>query len=360
MHSSPTRVEVSVDLAAFAANLRRIRQLIHRRVKLMIAVKKNAYGHGIAAIARAAERYGVDWLGVFSAHEGLALRRAGIRLPVLVFSVTPRDELQSAIKNRLTLTVTNAAHCKAVDRAASRVGVRASVHLKLDTGMGRLGFDPGVVLSGDLDVMHRCRNVQMEGVYSHLADADSDRPYSRRQLAKLIEFVRAAKHEFGLVHIGASSALPHPEWHLDMVRVGIGAYGGHHSLAGFKPVMLATAPVLQVKEVPARTSISYGRTFTTKRRSRIAIVGAGYGDGYLRALGNRGWVCLRGRSAPIVGRVCMDQFMVDVTRVRGVVAGDRAELIGTGVSVSRLAEAAETISYELLCSLGNRVVECHS
>ena len=322
----------------------------------MIAVKKNAYGHGIVEIARAAERHGVDWLGVFCAQEGIALRRAGIRLPVLVFSVTPPNELPLAIRNRLTLTVIDAANCKAVDRAAAWAGVRASVHLKLDTGMGRLGFDPGVVLRRDLEAMRRCRNVQMEGAYSHLADADSDLPYSRRQLAKLIEFVRAAKHEFDLIHIGASGALPNPEFHLDMVRIGIAAYGGHHSLAGFKPVMHATARVLQVKEVPARTSISYGRTFATKRRSRIAVIGAGYGDGYFRALGNRGWVWLRGQRAPIVGRVCMDQFMVDVTRVRGVAAGDRAELIGPHVPVSRLAEAADTISYELLCSLGNRVL----
>jgi len=326
--------------------------MIGPRVQLMVAVKKNAYGHGLIEIGRAASRHGADWLGVFSAGEGILLREAGVRLPILVFSVTPPSELPQAIRNKLTLTVTDASTAHAVDRAAAQIRMCATYHLKLDTGMGRLGFEPRRVRERELAVILRCKHLALEGVYSHLASVDSDLAYSRRQLASLIDFVKSSSCEFTVVHIGASGSLPRPEFHLDMVRVGIGAYGGHHSLEGFKPVMRVTAPVLQVKTIPARTSISYGRTCQTKRPSRIAIIGAGYGDGYLRALSNRGWVWLRGRRAPIVGRVCMDQFMVDVTRIPGVVREDEAELIGSHVPVARLAEAADTISYELLCALG--------
>lgn len=346
-------VQRAVDLSSLAHNLRLARRLLGPRVKFMLAVKKNAYGHGAIDVSRVAVREGVDWLGVFTATEGLELRKAGIRLPILVFSVTPREQLAAAIRGGLTLTITNADNARSVDHACQDVGKRASVHLKLDTGMGRLGYDPVAVLRRELSKIRACRRLDLAGVYSHLASADSDPDYSRSQLARLLDFVRRAPCEFGLVHLGASSTLDKPEFHLDMVRVGIAAYGGHDTLKGFRPAMRVTAPLLQVKTVPARSKISYGGTFRTKRHSTIALVGAGYGDGYLRSLSNRGWVWLRGHDAPVVGRVCMDQIIVDVTRVPGVRVGDRAELIGPHVSPAKLAEAAGTISYELFCSLGN-------
>lgn len=341
-----------MDLDAFAANVRRIRGMLHPRVKLLLAVKKNAYGHGLVTIGKAAQRLGVDWLGVFSAGEGVRLRAAGLRAPILVFSTTPGEEVATALKNRLTLTITNAFDAQMVEKSARKLNVRAPVHLKLDTGMGRLGFGPSAVLSESLPGMLKCRHVFLQGAYSHLACADSSLEYSRRQLATLLDFVRRAPCSFEMIHLGASSTLPMAEFHLDMVRVGIAAYGGHHSLPGFRSVLRVRAPILQVKNVPRGTRISYGGTFQTKRRSRIAVIGAGYGDGYLRSLSNRGWVFVRGRRAPIVGRVCMDQFMVDVTRIPGVARGETAELIGPKIEAARLAEAAGTISYELLCSLG--------
>jgi alanine racemase len=345
-------LSTTLDHAAFSHNLRQIRRRIGPRVKLLLAVKKNAYGHGAVEIARTAQWLGVDWLGVFCAGEGAQLREHGIRLPILVFSTTPAESLPLAILNRLTLTITDLATARTVHRVSTKLNQPTTVHLKLDTGMGRLGFAPGDVLK-ELPRMLRCRHLRIEGVYSHLASAESDLPYSRQQLARLLEFVRRAPCRFDLVHLGASSALPQPGFHLDMIRVGIAAYGGHHTLGGFRPVLRVTAPVLQVKDVPAGSRLSYGGTVRTSRRSRIALIGAGYGDGYPRALSNRGWVWLHGKRAPVVGRVCMDQFLVDVTRIRGVAVGQEAELIGPSVPVARLAEAADTISYELLCSLGN-------
>lgn len=349
-HSS--QVRVSVDLAAFAHNLRHIRRQIGPRVRLLIAVKKNAYGHGLVETGRAAADNGADWLGVFVAEEGVRLRNAGVRVPILVFSVTDREALAEAIRRRLTLTVTDERNAREADRVARKLGRRCNAHLKLDTGMGRLGFATENTLRS-LSAIRACSHIALRGLYSHLADADRDPDYSRQQLAALLRFVAQSPVGFETVHLGASGTLPHPEFHLDMVRVGIAAYGGHHSLDEFKPVMRAFARVRQVKRVPARTSISYGRTFTTKRPCTIALIGAGYGDGYLRSLSNRGWVSIRGRRAPICGRVCMDQFVVDVTDIARVAVGDEAELIGPHVPASRLAEAAGTISYELFCSLGN-------
>lgn len=349
-HSS--RVRVSVDLAAFAHNLRRIRRQIGPRVRLLVAVKKNAYGHGLVEIGRAAVVHGADWLGVFAAEEGVRLRKAGVCVPILVFSVTEPDALADAIRHRLTITVTDERNARKADHVARKLGRRCDAHLKIDTGMGRLGFKPETALRS-LASIRACPHVSLRGLYSHLADADHDPSFSRRQLAALLRFVAQSPAGFEIVHLGASGTLPQPEFHLDMVRVGIAAYGGHHALAGFKPVMEVRAQVIQVKRVPTGTGISYGRTFRTKRPSTIGLIGAGYGDGYPRSLGNCGWVSIRGRRASVCGRVCMDQFVVDVTRIPRVAAGDEAELIGPHVPASRLAEAAGTISYELFCSLGN-------
>ncbi|MDI3317663.1 MAG: alanine racemase [Bacillota bacterium] len=370
--SRPTWAEV--DLASLRHNARLIgRQAAPRR--WWAVVKADGYGHGAVQVARVAAAEGALGLCVATPGEALELRQAGLRLPVLVLGWTPPEAVEAMIQADVRLTVFDLRGAEEASRAARRLGRPARIHLKVDTGMTRLGFDAA---SGEERLERAAaeaaraallEGVEAEGVFTHLASSESDREASREQLERFGRFLAALAEE-GVrprrVHAGNSGGLFHvPEARPYDYRVGIALYGYGPAGAnsgfglGLRPALRWRARVAQVREVPAGRRVSYGGTFVTSRPSRLATLPVGYADGLHRALSGRGTVLLRGRRAPMVGRVCMDQVIVDATDIPGVEAGDVATLIGEDggqrLTADDVAEAAGTISYEVLTSISGRV-----
>ncbi|CAN5606885.1 alanine racemase [soil metagenome] len=354
----------TIDLSALSHNLGRVRQRLQPGVGVMAAVKADAYGHGSAEVARRLAAEGVAWLGVATAEEALSLRRAGVTASILVFSPV-YERLEALIDHGVALTVVDESSLGSAAEAADRADRRASVHIKVDTGMGRLGKPPGDV-TGLIEAADRDKRVEVQGLWTHFACADDDRPdVTRRQIGAFSELVGALEHrglDIPLKHAANSAAIcAFPEAQFDLVRPGIALYGYHSSpfIAGLepalRPVMTLTAPVTFVKRVRAGAAISYGALWHAPQATTVATVRIGYADGYPRALSGKARVGVHGRLCPVAGRICMDQLMVDVGDL-GVRVGDRGtRLGGAGPSAEDLGELAGTISYELLTGLGARV-----
>jgi alanine racemase len=334
----------TVDLRALEHNVARLRSYLQPRTQLLAAVKANAYGHGAVETARQLEGMGVAWFGVATAEEALELRAGGIGGRVLVF--TP-------VNDRLEVLI------------EARVGLEAAVHLKVDTGMGRLGLPPQRAI--DLAVTtDSAQGVRLEGVWTHYASADdADLTHTRGQLSAFGMFLAGLEGhgiEVPLKHTANSSALiALPEAHFDMVRPGIALYGYHSSTfieglePDLKPVMTLEAPVTFVKRIAAGTTISYGGLWRAAQDTTIATVRIGYADGYPRAATGRAEVLIRGVRRPVAGRVCMDQLMVDVGTL-DVAVGDRVTLFGPfGPTAEDVGAWGQSLSYEVLTRIGWRV-----
>jgi alanine racemase len=358
-------VDLTVNLAALEHNYRQLRRLCPPRVKMLAVVKADAYGHGLIPVARRLAAAGADYLGVGSLDEGLALRRTGITIPVLLLlGLLPR-EAERAVADNLEVALFRKDVAQALADAARTQGKRARVHLKVDTGMGRLGLLPQEVLPL-LDWLKKYRQIEVAGLISHLAVADlDDKAYTKKQLQEfttLMEEARQQGWELPLSHLSNSAALwEMPEAHLGMVRPGLMLYGSPPAPHRPPPVelqtvMSLTCQVLQVKRLPPGSSISYGRTYTTPDWSDIAVLPVGYCNGYSRLLSNRGEVLVKGRRAPIRGRVCMNLTMVEVTGLPEVKECDTVTLMGPDqgerLCAEDLADWAQTISYEIYCALG--------
>jgi alanine racemase len=360
-----TMVDLAVDLAALEHNYRQLRGLCDPRVKLLAVVKADAYGHGLLPVSRKLAAAGVDYLGAGSLEEGLMLRGAEIRLPVLLLLGILPEETARTVAADLEVALFRLEVAQALAAAAGQQGRRAKVHLKVDTGMGRLGVLPQEVLPF-LKELKKLRHLKVMGLISHLAVADQeDKTYTHKQLQEFTSVVAAAREagwKLPLSHIANSAALWElPEAHGGLVRPGLMLYGSPPSPqrpppVDLKPVMSLAARVLQVKRLPPGSSISYGCTYTTQDWCDLAVLPVGYCNGYSRLLSNRGEVLIHGRRAPIRGRVCMNLTMVDVTGIPEVKEGDRAVLLGpdrdTYLSAEELAGWAQTISYEIYCALG--------
>ncbi len=364
-----------IDLRALRANAEQARRLAEGR-EVIAVVKADAYGHGASAVARALAADGIGRFGVALAEEGRALREAGVEGEVLVLGGFTEDQASEFIDLRLSAAVFHLDHAAALDRAARRAGTVVPIHVKFDTGMGRLGFAVGDAAAA-FARLSECRGLKIEGVMTHFADADlADPRYAREQIARFDAVADAARRagvEIPIRHAANSAALikgsrglggPSGDAPLyEAVRPGIMLYGCRPgpgvSGGALQPVLALTTKILLLKRVPANTPVSYGRTFVTRRDSLIAVLPIGYADGYPRALSNRGTALVRGRRAPVAGRVCMDLTMIDATEVPGVAEGDEVVLIGSQRGESLLAEevaaAAGTIAYDLLCGIGPRV-----
>jgi len=366
-----THIEVNLD--AIAHNVRAIKSHIGPRVDLIAVVKANAYGHGALQIAQTALRHGASRLAVGRTGEGIALRQAGISAPILVLSYTPPDMVDAAVTHHLTLAVTELAVAGALSAQAVTLGQRVPVHVKVDTGMGRFGLLPDEVLPF-VEQVAALPGVLIEGVFSHFATADAaDKTYTRQQFATF-QAVRArldtAGYRIPLCHIANSAAtLDLPDMHLDAVRCGIAIYGLRpsdtvESTLPITPALSLKSRVARVHTLPAGASISYGRTYITPRAMPVALIPVGYGDGYHRLASNRGAVLINGQRAPIVGRVCMDQFAVDVSGVGPVQVDDEVVLIGSQgdacITAEEVAQWAETINYEVTTALLPRVPRLYS
>jgi alanine racemase len=357
-----------IDHSALRWNLRQIRSKVGAEVKILAMVKANGYGHGAAAVAQSLAAAGSDAFGVATLEEGAELRRAGIRTPIVVLAGVYPEQLEEFFDNRLTPVVHDLESLRQLDGIAAGRRETLNIHLKIDTGMGRLGLLPAEA-DGWIPQLKQLRALKIEGVFSHFSQAESvDGEYTGRQLevfTRVLERLRAESIPVPLAHFANSAAtITLPAAYFDMVRPGIMLYGVYPSAAMAKQIELKRVltwktAILQLKNVPAGTAISYGQTFITRRESRIATLPVGYADGYPRSLSNRGQALVCGQRAPVVGRVCMDLTMLDVTDIRNVRQGDEVVLLGrqgvAEISADEVAAWAETISYEILTSIGVRV-----
>jgi alanine racemase len=365
----PTWVEIDVE--ATAHNVRRTREMIGPRVHLMVVIKADAYGHGASRIARVALSNGAEWLGVASLNEAIALRDAGIAAPVLVLGFSPAWSARQALLNEVAITIFDPEIAQAFNRAATELGRRATVHIKVDTGMGRLGLLPPDVLPF-LRQLQSLSHLQVEGIFTHFSVADSAEPQHRdhtdtqlRRFRTLLSQLEAASLRPPLVHCANSAAiLTRPETHFDMVRLGIALHGLDPSPevrcpADFQRALSFKTTVAQVKRYPPGTPISYGNTYRTEHEQCIAVIPVGYADGFRRAPRHWGEVLVRGRRAPVVGRVTMDQTMIDVTPIPGVRIGDEVVLIGRQgddeITAEEVAARLGTINYEVVSGILARV-----
>lgn len=361
-----------IDLDAIARNIRKLKLATKPPASLMAVVKADGYGHGAPMVARTALANGATSLGVARIDEGILLRTAGIAAPILVFGYTPPSRIPELLRYRLTPAVYSVEDARRMAEISAAREEEIPIHLKFDTGMGRVGLvadaisDP-VTTVGSLAALP---GIRLQGMFTHFATADQrDKAYTRTQLAafsRLVEQLTAAGLRPPVVHAANSAALMElPESHFDMVRPGIALYGIYPSEEvcqnGIRltPAMQVRSRILQVKKVPCGASVSYGATWTTRRPATIATIACGYADGYNRLLSNCGHVLINGHRAPVVGRICMDLTMVDVSDIPDVRQGGIATLFGRDqgkeILADELAKAVGTIPYEIVSSLTGRV-----
>lgn len=361
--------EVSLD--ALRANLAWIRHRVGRRVKVLTVVKADAYGHGLKQIAAVLMQAGTDLFGVANLAEARAIHSVGAGWPVLMLGACLPDEVQDAVRDRVRPTISSLAEARAFSAAAEKLGTRARVHVKVDTGMGRLGVGVGEAVDLARQVAS-LPGLELEGIYTHFASAEDDAAFSRAQAKRFLTVLDAltlAGVRPPLVHANNSAALLHePDTTFNLVRPGLLVYGivppgcrrQETSLRRrLRPALSFHARVSLVKEIPKGASLSYGRAFIAPRKLRVATITAGYGDGYLRAGSNRAEVLIRGRRCRVLGRITMDQTLVDVSRAPGVSNGDEAVLIGQQgrqkITANEVAAWCGTIPWEVLTGITYRV-----
>lgn len=357
-----------VDLARIRDNLHALRSCVATGVRQMAVVKADAYGHGAVPVARAALETGAEWLAVATVAEGRELRAGGIAAPTLVLGPVTRQEAEAAVGHDLAVTVCTPAGAQHLAQAGQDRGTRARVHVKVDTGMGRLGV-PTEQAVEFIAGLSTTPGLYLEGVFSHFASADeADLTFARHQLQCFTEVLAALAQRgirIPLRHMANTAAtLLLPASHLDLVRLGIGLYGLYPSAevprtVELQPALRWETRICHLKTVPAETPLSYGATFRTAGPSRIATLPVGYADGYPRLLSNRGRVLVNGQAAPVVGRVCMDMLLVDVTAIPGVNENTPVTLLGQDgdqeIRADHLAALCDTIHYEILCAIGKRI-----
>ncbi|HEX5031575.1 MAG TPA: alanine racemase [Candidatus Eisenbacteria bacterium] len=365
----PTWVEV--DLDRFRRNLGAIRSAIGERRSILLVVKADAYGHGAVEIAHHAVRAGAAMLGVATLHEGIELRSSGISAPIVILSPTLLGEVDEILEHRLTPSVTSVEFAERLSARCVAQQLLARFHVEVDTGMGRTGVSDSEAVEFITRITH-LPNLKLEGVYTHFPDADSgDSTCTETQVRKFETILRALKLrniDVPLRHAANSAGLLSvPDSFLDMVRPGILAYGFYPTRevprsVEVEGIMSFKTRVVQLRDLPPGRNVSYGRTYTTKRWTRIGVLPVGYGHGYPWQLSNRGQVLIRGKRAPIVGRVTMDLTMVDATDIEAAL-GDEVvlwgEQQGARLGLDEVAVWAQTIPYDLLCSMGKRVVRVY-
>lgn len=353
----PTIAEV--DLKKMARNLHKVRERVGD-VKILTLLKANAYGHGAVPVGLYLQENQLsDFFGVASVEEGLALRQAGITLPVLVLgSIYPFEAFEYAIENNLAITIASQAAADAVCEIAAKLGKKALCHVKQDTGMGRIGTRR-INVFGVIETLAKNPNVILDGLYTHLSSADMDPAFTEEQIGYFrdtLTNVRLHGIHINYIHMAASPGVAaRTDIYFDMVRPGHAAFGLDN---GYEPVLSLKTRIVYVKDVPAGSSISYGRSFIAQKPMKVATLPVGYGDGYLRAFSNKGEVLIKGKRCRVLGNVTMDMMMVDITDVDAVV-GDEVVLVGRQddeeITWAELAQKANTIDYELCTLLMPRV-----
>lgn len=379
--NNPIWAEIYLD--TIIHNFQAVRSLIKPKTKIMAVVKANAYGHGAVTVAQTFASAGAEAFGVARFCEGMALRKAGLKQPILVFGYTPPTATEYLIINNLTQTVFSQPYAFLLNNQAQALGSQIKVHVKIDTGMGRLGLvsdriksngnqhkvDKGSIFDAIYGIA-KLANLGIEGIYTHFAASDStDKTSAHLQVARFQEItshLEANGLHIPIKHAANSGAIIDlPEAHFDMVRPGIMLYGLYpsdevsHNKIDLQPSMQLKARIAQVKSVPKGFKVSYGQTFTAPQDTRIATIPIGYADGYDRRLSSSGVMLVRGQRAPVIGRVCMDQTMLDVGHINGVRAGDEAVILGqqgeSALTAEAMAKQLGTINYEIVSTVMDRV-----
>ena len=364
LHYRPTWAEI--DLRAIAYNYRQVKKVVGKNINVMAVVKANAYGHGTVEVSKALERLGVAYLGVATTDEAIRLRDHGIKSPILILGHVLPEEVKPAMERDITLTICGYELMESIKAAAKR-GIKAKVHVKIDTGMGRIGI-------WHEEAMHFIKNISqekdvvIEGIYTHFSSAGRDDFFTNYQIEafeKLLSKLEDFDIDIPLKHAANSIAtVDFKRSHQNMVRPGLIIYGMYPKytfpkLIRLKPALAFKTRVAYLKDTPAGRSISYGRTYITQKATVIATLPVGYADGYERNLSNKAEVLIRGKRAPVIGKVTMDQTMIDVGRIHGVKVGDEVVLIGrqgrNEIRAEKIARLAGTIAYETVCSISNRV-----
>ncbi len=361
------RTFAEIDVDAIDHNLNELKNCIGENTLKCAVVKADAYGHGAVTIAELLSDK-VDFFAVASADEAMELRRSGITNNILVLSYTHSDDYEELISNDVRLTVYNKERAKKINEAAKKLNKKAKVHIAVDTGMTRIGFYPDVEAVKAVCEISKLENIELEGIFSHYACADmADKTVSHNQTTlfnNFIEKCRNAEVTFSIHHICNSAGISEFSEHFDMVRMGISLYGLYpseeinQSVIDLIPALTFKSHIISIKDVNEGVGISYGHTYKTDAMRRIATVSAGYADGYPRALSGTGRVIVNGKYAPIVGRVCMDMFMIDVTDINCEVT-DEVILFGSDgnltVSAEEIGEKSMSFNYEVICGVSRRI-----
>lgn len=371
MHSNNVgynRIYARINMDNLRYNVSKMKSLVKKDMKTLVVIKADAYGHGAVEIAKRIDDLS-DYYGVATIDEGIELRNAGVTKPILIIGYTDYREFDKLIAYNITQAVYDVSEAKLLSDLAVSKGCKAKVHIKVDTGMSRIGFlvnDEGIAAAKELLSME---GLEVEGIFTHYAKADEvDKKYAYGQKEKFLYFINELEKgafKFAIKHIDNSAGTMEIEDdEFDMVRLGIVTYGLYPSdevekSVLIKPVMSLIAHVAHVKTLPAGVGVGYGWTYTTTKETKIATVTVGYADGYPRALSNIGKVIVKGEYAPIIGRVCMDQIMIDVTDIKDVELRDEVILIGSDndktITVEEVAAPAASFNYELVCNIARRV-----
>lgn len=366
-----TRAWAEINLDNIAHNVREIRRLVGKRTEIMAVVKADAYGHGVLETVNTMIESGVTRLAVSMLDEAIQLRKIGISVPILVLSHTSPQRADELIKYNITQTVYSNEMASLLSDAAQKRGKKIHIHIKIDTGMSRVGFLPGYSAVKEVIAIQKLPGIIIEGIFTHFATADEkDRKYTQQQM-ELFESIINELNRIGILipirHVSNSAAIiQYPEYTLELVRPGIILYGIYPSddvdrtVIDLKPAMMLKAKITMVKWIEKDTAVSYGRKFVSDRPTKIATVPVGYADGFSRLLTGKSRMLVNGQFAPVVGSICMDQCMIDITDIEGDVSvGDEVVILGkqgdNEITADEIARTIGTIPYEIVCIIGKRI-----
>ncbi len=376
MTSFSKRTWSEIDLNAVEYNFRNIKNKLSKNTKILCVLKADAYGHGAEFLVKEYEKLGADWYGVSNIDEAVQLRNAGAKKPILIFGYTNPEMVETLNKYDISQAVFSLQYAKKLSEICEKTGSKIKIHIKVDTGMSRIGFfcqsEESINNSAkEIKQLKNLKNLEIEGIFTHFSVSDdmtNNTEYTLKQYSNFCSIIKKIENEGINIPIkhccNSGGIISCPEMHMDMVRAGVILYGLYPSeevkdKIDLKPAMQLKTVVSQVKEIPENTSVSYGRTFVSNKKMKIASVSIGYADGYSLKFSNTAELLIHGKRAKIVGRVCMDQLMIDITNIENVKEGDEVTIFGTdnpqSISVDELAKIAGTINYEIVCLIGKRV-----
>ncbi len=366
-----SRVHADVDLDALEDNVALIRDNIQSSTQIIAVIKTDGYGHGAVALLTVLEQEEKIWgYAVATLEEGRILRNHGTKKPILILGYSFKDQYEEISRLQIRPSISNYEAAEHLSGIAQKLQITVPVHIKIDTGMSRIGFQVTEAQADIIAEISKLPNIFIEGIFTHFASSDAkDKTFAEgqyKQYQKMLDFLSDRQVGIPFHHVSNSAAIIDlPEYNLDLVRAGIILYGLAPSDEtnfykwGFRPVLSLKSQIVHIKELEIGRSVSYGCTYQLKKKEKIATVPVGYGDGYPRSLSNKGYVLIRGQRAPIRGRICMDQFMVDVSHIEGVSCQDEVTLIGTdgkeSITLEMIGNWSERFNYEFACDLGKRI-----